>query len=153
VEGIADAEAAAPPVQLDAEMLSRAEISTWRTDAGDFDVLVNIPDREGRRQGYEDLTRRGRRLEHAGVKIRVAGLDDIVASKEWANRPKDREALPELYGLRDQAQGRRPPGLPGESAPSAMHQNAAHCGFGGKASCSIAKSRPPQSPGMRDHRA
>lgn len=29
----------------------------------------------------------------------VAGLDDIVASKEYANRDKDREALPELHRL------------------------------------------------------
>jgi hypothetical protein len=105
VEGMSDAEAAALPLQLDAEMLSRAEISTWRTDAGDFDVLVNIPYREGRRQRYEDLIGRGRRLEHAGAEIRVVGLDDIVASKEWAGRRKDREALPELYGLRDRTQG------------------------------------------------
>jgi len=32
----------------------------------------------------------------------VAGLDDVIASKEWANRPKDHEALPELRQLRDQ---------------------------------------------------
>jgi hypothetical protein len=31
----------------------------------------------------------------------MAALDDIIASKEWADRPKDREALPELRALRD----------------------------------------------------
>ena len=31
----------------------------------------------------------------------VAALDDIIASKEHADREKDREALPELYALRD----------------------------------------------------
>jgi hypothetical protein len=31
--------------------------------------------------------------------VRVAALDDIVASKEVANRPKDQEALGELHAL------------------------------------------------------
>jgi hypothetical protein len=33
------------------------------------------------------------------VTVVVADLHDIIASKEWANRPKDRDALPELRGL------------------------------------------------------
>jgi hypothetical protein len=103
--------------------------ATRRTDAGDFDVLVNIPDREGRRQGYEDLTGRGRRLEHLGVEIRVAGLDDIVASKEWANRGKDREACRSCTGCSTVLTDEDHPRLLGESAPRATHQNAAHCGL------------------------
>lgn len=101
VEGLSDAEAAMLPVRIDATSLKQMEISTWRTDAGDFDVLVDIPDRNGRHCGYEDLAGNARRLDYEGVSILVAGLGDIVASKEWANRPKDREALPELYELRD----------------------------------------------------
>ncbi len=31
--------------------------------------------------------------------MRVVALDDVIASKEWADRPKD-EALPELRQLR-----------------------------------------------------
>jgi hypothetical protein len=31
--------------------------------------------------------------------VRVAALDDIIASKEFANRPKDHDALLELYQL------------------------------------------------------
>jgi hypothetical protein len=34
-----------------------------------------------------------------GFAIRVAALEDIIASKEWANRPKDQAALPELRAL------------------------------------------------------
>lgn len=30
-----------------------------------------------------------------------AALDDIIASKEWADRPKDRDALPKLRALRE----------------------------------------------------
>ncbi len=42
-------------MQIDALMLTRMEISTWRTDAGDIDVLVGIPARDGSRLIYEDL--------------------------------------------------------------------------------------------------
>jgi hypothetical protein len=38
----------------------------------------------------------------------VAGLDDIIASKEYAGRPKDNEALPELYRLCDRSTDDRP---------------------------------------------
>ena len=72
------------------------------------------------RRGYEDLVPSAHVLDYSGVSVRVAGLDDIIASKEWANRPKDRAALPELHELRDR--WRRPrPGeerLPPDSAPA-----------------------------------
>jgi hypothetical protein len=103
VEGLSDAEAAALPTRLDATSLGRMEISTWRTDAGDVDILVDIPDRHGRHRRYEELAGSAQRLDYAGISIRVAGIADIVASKEWADRPKDHEALPELYRLRERA--------------------------------------------------
>jgi hypothetical protein len=40
--------------------------------------------------------------------VLVAALDDIIASKEHANREKDRDALPELYALRNRAAGDEP---------------------------------------------
>lgn len=67
-------------------------------------MLVDIPARDGERRMYEDLAGNSRPLDYAGIAVRVAGLSDIIASKEWANRPKDREALPELYDLRDRAE-------------------------------------------------
>ena len=91
------------PVQIDAVTLNAIEISTWRTDAGDLDVLVEIPGRDGGRRLYDELATNARDLTYAGIAVRVAGLDDIIASKEWAHRPKDLEALPELYELRDRA--------------------------------------------------
>jgi hypothetical protein len=43
-----------------------------------------------------------------GIVVRLAALDDIVASKKFANRQKDNEALPELREL--QRTVRRLPG-------------------------------------------
>ena len=37
------------------------------------------------------------------IVVRIAALDDIIASKQWADRPKDRDALPELLAMRDEA--------------------------------------------------
>jgi len=101
VEGLSDDEAAALPVQLDGLTLSRSQISTWATDAGYLDVLVDMVNRQGHRQQYEDLEGAAEELTVAGVQVHVAGLEDIIASKEHAGRPKDHEALPELYRLRD----------------------------------------------------
>lgn len=100
VEGLTDEEAKQLPVQLDAKMLSTHEISTWMTDAGGFDVLADIPGRDGQPLSFDTLNERAEVLDADGVTLRVAGLQDIIASKEWADRPKDREALPELYQLR-----------------------------------------------------
>lgn len=75
------------------------EISTWRTDAGDFDVLTDLPGRDGRRLRYGDLIDRAELQAVAGVVVRVAALEDVIASKEWADRPKDRAALDELREL------------------------------------------------------
>lgn len=110
VQGLSDAEAAQLPMQIDAVTLNAVEISTWRTDAGDLDVLVDIPGRDGLRRRYEDLAGDAHVLEYAGLEVRVAALGDIIASKEWADRPKDREALPELRELRDRAKRSGSPG-------------------------------------------
>ncbi|MGH3370903.1 MAG: hypothetical protein ACRDPR_12980 [Nocardioidaceae bacterium] len=102
VGGLSDEEARALPTRVDADSLARMDISTWRTDAGDFDVLTAIPTRDGGRAFYDELVARAQRVEVGTVTVHVAALADIIASKEWANRPKDREALDELRRLRDE---------------------------------------------------
>src|SRR6266540_4238141 len=48
VEGLSDGEASRLPVRVVGASLARMEISTWRTNGGDLDVLADIPDRAGR---------------------------------------------------------------------------------------------------------
>jgi hypothetical protein len=40
-------------------------------------------------------------VDVGGSTVTVASIDDVIASKQWANRPKDRDALPELIAIRD----------------------------------------------------
>jgi hypothetical protein len=55
--------------------------------------------------GFDQLNDRAEEVEVAGLRIRIADLDDIIASKEAADRPKDRAQLPLLYALRDERGG------------------------------------------------
>ncbi|MGH9305350.1 MAG: hypothetical protein ACRD0I_00465 [Acidimicrobiales bacterium] len=66
-----------------------------------LDVLAGLEAPDGRIVPYEELAERASVLHGQGFVIRAAGLDDIIRAKERANRPKDREALPELRAIRD----------------------------------------------------
>jgi hypothetical protein len=99
VGGLSDEEARSLPTRVDAMSLGRLEISTWRTDAGDLDVLTVLRRRDGARAAYADLIDRALDVRVDGIVVTVAGLDDIIASKEFADRPKDRDALDELRRL------------------------------------------------------
>ena len=93
------------PLRLDAATLAAFGSSTWTTDAGPLDLLVELRDPTGGRHPYADLASRAVDVVVGKVTIRVASLDDIIASKEYAGRPKDLEALPELQALRDDESG------------------------------------------------
>ncbi len=88
-------------VPLDAQTISNLEIGTWRTSAGDVDVLLGIP-----RTSRVDLARYEQLIENASVldlgsdQVAVASLEDLIRSKEVSDRVKDREALAELRDLR-----------------------------------------------------
>ena len=87
-----------PPIT--GRTLREMNIGTWRTSAGDLHVLRDIP--SGDRQhpnAYEQLVPRAAPREFLGCTIYVADLGDIITSKEVADRPKDRDALPELRAL------------------------------------------------------
>lgn len=68
------------------------------TRCGDLDVAfapAGIGD-------YDELAASATRFELAGTTVRVAALDDIIRSKETADRPKDRATLPILRALRQE---------------------------------------------------
>lgn len=81
VGGMSDDEARALPLMLDAAALARMEISTWRTAAGDLDVLRDLRAADGSRLGFADLTSRAIVTTLGGVQVRLASLGDIVESK------------------------------------------------------------------------
>ena len=79
------------------------EVATWRTLSGDVDVLLGIPrDERWDLVRYEELRERGAVIAVGELEIPVAALEDIIRSKEIADRPADREALPELRRLREE---------------------------------------------------
>lgn len=56
---------------------------------------------------YERLADGAVAFDLDGVVVLVASLADVIRSKEAANRPRDRAALPILYALREELEGRR----------------------------------------------
>lgn len=93
------------PVQVDGSTLADLSISTWMTDAGPFDILAGLEAPDGRLLPYNELVKRASVLKGQGFDIHAAALDDIIRAKEHADRPKDREALPELRAIRDARPG------------------------------------------------
>jgi hypothetical protein len=101
IAGMTDEEARQLPVVIDAATLRAFGSTTWMTDAGPLDILSELPVAGGYR-AFVDLEARSSNVEFSGVVVRLASLDDIIDSKTHADRPKDREALPELHNLRTQ---------------------------------------------------
>ncbi len=86
---------------IDAQSLRQFEVSTWRTRAGDVDVIVGTPTTtRGMLAGYDALASRADERTAFGVTVSIASLDDIIESKEALGREPDLVALPELHRLR-----------------------------------------------------
>jgi hypothetical protein len=72
--------------------LARAAVLKLPTAAGDLDVVnsaIGSPP-------YEDLRRRAIEVEVRGTRIRVASLDDLIAMKRAAGRPRDLRDIADL---------------------------------------------------------
>jgi len=69
------------------EMLSRAETWSLVTETGRLYLIFTPP---GTR-GYDDLARTAAEFRMFGVSVRVASLEDLIRSKEAADRPQDRQ--------------------------------------------------------------
>jgi hypothetical protein len=88
---------------IDARALRAGDVFTLRTRYGDLDLLAHpAPNLD-----FETLARRSIAAEILGVEIRVAALDDLIAMKRAAGRPKDRIELEVLGALREEIDRRR----------------------------------------------
>lgn len=89
------------PFRLDARTLAAGANFTFVTDAGDLDVLA-VPAGVA---GYEDLARRAIPVRLGDITVPVCTLDDLIAMKRAAARPKDLIEVEVLAALRDELGG------------------------------------------------
>jgi hypothetical protein len=80
------------------DLLAGMAMLNTTTRCGDLDLTF----RPSGTDGYDDLVQRAESMNLGGLEVRVAALRDIIASKEAADRPKDRAVLPILYALEDE---------------------------------------------------
>jgi hypothetical protein len=84
------------PFACDAEFFANVDLVNLVTPYGDVDIAF-VPSGTG---GYDDLVHRAEALDlGAGLAPPIAALEDVIRSKEAADRPKDRAALPALRTL------------------------------------------------------
>jgi hypothetical protein len=79
-------------IEPDAARLATLQMHLLVTDLGPLDVLVRI----GKDLGYDDLAGRTVEFQLAEARVRVLELAAVIETKEYANRDKDRAALPVL---------------------------------------------------------
>lgn len=84
-------------VPLDQDTFS-SPVMKFTTTAGEIDVVLE-PTGVG---GFDQLHPRAVDFEVSGIRLRVAALDDIIASKEASGRAKDRAQLGILHELADE---------------------------------------------------
>jgi hypothetical protein len=77
---------------FESAFLANVQVLNLTTPYGDLD-LSYVPSGT---EGYDDLVRNASNLIIAGCRVQVASLDDVIRSKEAANREKDRATLPTL---------------------------------------------------------
>ena len=83
---------------IDARALRAGDVFTLTTSYGDLDLLAH-PDPG---LDFEALSERSIGAEVLGVEVRVASLEDLIAMKRAAGRPKDRIELEILGALREE---------------------------------------------------
>ncbi len=76
----------------DVTKLETIKIHLLLTDLGGLDVLRSI----GEDLAYQDLLGRSSEYDLGGLRLRVLNLEAVIATKEVANRDKDRAVLPIL---------------------------------------------------------
>jgi len=84
------------PFVPDGRTLRGTRVLTLDTPDGRLDVLAE-PDGS---RGYANLRANGMEITVSGVTVKVAGLEDLIAMKKAAGRPKDRIYIEELEAIR-----------------------------------------------------
>jgi hypothetical protein len=92
------------PFPYDAVFLSQIRLLNLITRAGDLDLSFE----PAGTRGYAELATNATTMSIRGVGVAVAGLEDIIRSKEAANRPKDLRMLPTLRQLLEEIRRRGP---------------------------------------------
>jgi predicted nucleotidyltransferase len=86
------------PFQLDARTIENGANFTFTTPYGDLDVLADV----GGVRSYEELRSQSEEREIAGLEVRIASLDHLIAMKRAANRTKDKLMLEEYIVIADE---------------------------------------------------
>jgi predicted nucleotidyltransferase len=84
------------PFVPDRRTLRQVELLTLVTSLGELDVLARPPGAPA----YEELRRRADRYDLGGFNVLVASVDDLIAMKETAGRPKDLLDIEELEAIK-----------------------------------------------------
>jgi hypothetical protein len=86
------------PFLLDAKTLTAGDHFTFTTDAGNLDILGTPAGVDG----FGELLRNADLMELGDVTVPVASVDDLIAMKLAAGRPKDLIEVEVLGALRDE---------------------------------------------------
>jgi hypothetical protein len=84
------------PFVPDGRALRHVRLLALDTEEGPLDVMVQ-PDGS---KGYEQLRAGSIEAIVEGTAVRVAGIDDLIAMKKAAGRPKDRLHIEELQAIK-----------------------------------------------------
>lgn len=97
---------ASEPVRMpfDAGLLAKAEIFNLVCAFGELDITF----RPSGTDGYDDVMTDAVFELEGGLVMHVASIDAVIRSKEAADRPKDRAALPTLRILREELRRNEP---------------------------------------------
>lgn len=93
--GLVNGGPAGIPFECTGGFIAGSEILELLTRSGELDVVM----KPAGSRGFPDLDERAVSVLLGGVSVRVASLQDVIRSKQAADRPKDRRALPLLRQL------------------------------------------------------
>ena len=84
------------PFRIDVESLALGCNYTFRTDAGDLDLLGFVEPIGG----FEELERHAETIPIGDIDVKIIALEDLIRIKEHLGRPKDRDSLLHLQAIK-----------------------------------------------------